>query len=120
VHGLRDERGTVTAEAAVVLPMIVLITIAMTWLVGLGATHVRAVDAARESARTVARGESVARGTSVGRRVAGPGSSVHVARQRGLVVVTVTSPVRGPGGLFDFVHSFEVRARAVAVREPES
>ncbi len=103
-----------------VLPMILLFTIGMTWLVSLGVTHVRAVDAAREAARTVARGESTGNGTSVGRRVAGPGSSIHVERQSKLVVVTVTSPVHGPGGLFDFVHPFDVHAQAVAVREPES
>ncbi|MEP6815263.1 MAG: TadE family type IV pilus minor pilin [Marmoricola sp.] len=109
-----------TAEAAVVLPMILLFTVAMTWLVSIGVTHVRAVDAAREAARTVARGEPTGRGVSVGRRVAAAGSSIHVERQHNLVVATVISPVHGPGGLFDFVHTFDVHAQAVAVQEPES
>lgn len=103
-----------------VLPMILLFTIGMAWLVSVGVTHVRAVDAAREAARTVARGESAGQGASVGRRVAATGSSIHVERQSRLVVVTVSSPVRGPGGLFGFVHTFDVHAQAVAVREPES
>ncbi|MDQ6641497.1 MAG: pilus assembly protein [Actinomycetota bacterium] len=115
-----DEWGTVTAEAAVVMPILLLFTIGMAWLVSLGVLHVRAVDAAREAARTVARGEPTAHGTSVGRRVAGAGSSVHVERRGGLVLVTVTAPVRGPGGLFGFVHRFDMHAQAVAVLEPES
>jgi hypothetical protein len=115
-----DERGTVTAEAAMVLPMILLFAVAMSWLVSIGVTHVRAVDAAREAARSVARGESTGAGAALGRRVAGSGSVVRVTSRSELVVVTVTSPVHGPGGLFDFVHTVEVRARAVAVREPVS
>ena len=120
VGGRPGEHGTVTAEAALVLPMIVLFTVGMAWLVSVGVTHVRAVDAARETARAVARGEAAGDGRSVGMRVAAAGSSIHVDRRSGTVVVTVTSPVRGPGGLFDFVHPFDVHAQAVAVREPES
>lgn len=101
-----------------VLPMILLFTVAMAWLVSLGVTHVRAVDAAREVARTVARGESG--GSAVGRQVAGEGSSIRVQRQGSLIVVTVSSPVPGPGGVFGFVHTFQVHARAVAVPEPDS
>lgn len=114
----RDERGTVTAEAAVVMPTLVLFTIGMAWLVSLGVTHVRAVDAARETARTVARGQSVGEGSAVGRRVAPSGSAIHVERGSRLVVVTVRSPVRGPGGLFGRLPTFDVHAQAVAVREP--
>lgn len=114
-----DESGTVTAEAAVVMPVVLLFTIGMAWLVSLGVTHVRAVDAARETARTVARGESVGAGSAVGRRVATAGSVIHVERGSRLVVVTVRSPVRGPGGLLGFLPSFDVHAQAVAVREPQ-
>jgi hypothetical protein len=113
-----DEAGTVTAEAAVVMPVVLLFTIALAWLVSLGVTHVRAVDAARETARAVARGESVGAGSAVGRRVATAGSAIHVERGSRLVVVTVRSPVRGPGGLLGFLPSFDVHAQAVAVREP--
>jgi hypothetical protein len=115
-----DERGTVSAEAAVVLPTILLFAVGMAWLVSIGVTHVRAVDAARETARAVARGEPTGAGAAVGGRVAGPGSSIHVERDGTVVVVTVTSPVRGPGGLFGFVHTLDVHAQAVAVLEPES
>jgi hypothetical protein len=114
-----DESGAVTAEAAVVMPVVLLFAIGLAWLVSLGVTHVRAVDAARETARTVARGESVGSGSAVGQRVATPGSVVHVERSSRLVVVTVRSPVRGPGGLFGFLPRFDVHAQAVAVREPE-
>ena len=61
---------------------------------GSASAYLRAVDAARETARTVARGESVGVGSAVGRRVATAGSAVHVERGSRLVVVTVRSPVR--------------------------
>lgn len=108
-----------TAEAAVVLPTIVLFTIAMAWLVSLGVTHVRAVDAARETARAVARGESSTSSIALGRRVATSGSTVNVGGGQGLVVVTVTSPVRGPGGLFGLLPVYDLHAEAVAAREPQ-
>ena len=70
----RDERGAVTAETAVVLPMIAVFAVGLAWLVSLGVVEVRAQDAAREAARVVARGESVAAGTAYARRVATPGA----------------------------------------------
>ncbi len=41
------------------LPVLVLVTAALAWLVALGVAQVRVVDAARETARAIARGESV-------------------------------------------------------------
>ena len=58
----RDERGAVTAETSVVLPLLVAVTLAMVWLVAVGLAQMRATDAAREAARALARGESGDRG----------------------------------------------------------
>ncbi len=41
---LRWERGTVTAEAAIVLPLIAAVCLALVWMVSIGIIQVRAVD----------------------------------------------------------------------------
>ena len=50
----------VTAEAAMVLPVLVALTAALAWVVTLGIAQVRLVDAAREAARLAARDEPAA------------------------------------------------------------
>jgi hypothetical protein len=114
----RDESGAVTAEAAVVLPVLVLFALGLAWLVALGATQVRALDAARETARALARGEDPQTSVGLGARVATPGAEIAVADEGDTVVVTVDAPVRGPGGLFEFLPSYHARATAVAAEEP--
>jgi hypothetical protein len=108
----------VTAEAAVVLPVLVLFAVGLAWLVALGATQVRALDAARETARALARGDDAATGVGLGRRVATPGARITVRDAGDTLEVTVDAPVRGPGGLFAFVPAYHVRASAVAAQEP--
>ncbi len=115
-----DQAGAVTAETAVALPVIVLFALSMAWLVGIGAVQIRAIDAARETARAVARGDGAGEAVSLGRRVAGEGSAVEVEESGEIVVVTVTSPVSGPAGLFGAWSGFRVRAQAVAAQEPRS
>lgn len=112
----RDERGVVTAEAAVVLPLLVAITMAMLWLLVVGIAQMQATDAAREAARAVARGEPVEHAERLA-LLASPGSEVAVARDAGLVVVTVTRTVTSPGGLLDAVPGARVTAEAAAVPE---
>ena len=77
----RNETGAVTAEAAVVLPVLVLFALGLAWLVALGATQVRALDAARETARALARGEDPQTSIGLGARVATAGEMVLTAEQ---------------------------------------
>jgi hypothetical protein len=113
-----DEAGAVTAETAVALPLIALFAVSMAWLVSLGITQVRALDAARETARAAARSDGAGQAVSLGRRVAPAGSRISVRRDGQAVVASVSSPVRGPAGLFGGWSSFRVRAEAVAAEEP--
>ncbi len=115
-----DESGAVTAEAAMALPVLVLFTLAMAWLVSLGVTQVRALDAAREVARAAARSDSPVDAVALGRRVAPAGSRISVDVDAELVVVRVSAPVRAPGGLFGALGAHTVQARAVAATEPTS
>lgn len=107
----------VTAETAVVLPIVVAAVMGLVWLVSLGVTQVRVVDAARETARAVARDESPARAVELGRRVAPQGSRISVTDRADTVQVLVEADVHGPGGLFRFLPAVKVDAETVAAKE---
>ena len=111
------EHGAVTAETAMALPLVAIFAVSMAWLVALGITQVRALDAARETARAAARSDGGGTAVALGRRVAPAGSRFVVGHRDGVVVVRVTSPVRG-AGLFRRWARFEVHAEAVAALEP--
>ena len=113
----RAERGAATAELALVLPLLVGMTVGLAWLLAVGAAQIRAVDAARETARALARGDDEAVAVARGTRVAPEGSTVSARWVGNEVRVTVTGSVRGPGGLFENLPAPEVRAEAVAVAE---
>ncbi len=119
LHRRRGELGAVTAETAVVLPLLALFTVAMVWLVCVGLTQVRAMDAAREVARAAARSESSGEATSLGRQVAPAGSTISVHHGGQTVVATVQSPVRGPVGILGKLAGVHVTGRAVAAQEPD-
>ena len=114
---LRSERGAVTAELVVALPVLLAVTLALVWLIGLGVGQVRVVDGAREAARAVARGDDVPTARSLATEVAGDGATVRIDQTGGLVVVTVERAVTGPGALLG--HLSGVRLRATAVTTPE-
>lgn len=117
MRGARDERGAVTAEAALILPLLAVFAMAMAWMIALGISAVRVQDAAREAARVVARGDPVGVGRSYALRVAPGGSTIAIRADGSEVTVVVTSRVRPPGGLLGFVPGVEVHGRAVAVTE---
>lgn len=114
----RTAEGAVTAETALALPLLLGVTVAMVWLVALAATQVRVVDAARETARAVARDEPVASAVALGRRVAPTGSRFDVAADGEVVRVRVAAEVAGPGGLLEFLPPVTLDAQAVAAAEP--
>ena len=112
------QRGSVTAETVMVLPVLVSLALGLVWVVALAATQVRVVDAARETARTAARDDSRSSAVALGRRVAPAGATVTVRDDGGTVVARVRATVGGPRGLFGFVPRVAVDAEAVAAKEP--
>jgi hypothetical protein len=102
-----------------VLPVLVLLTLALVWLLALAAAQTRVVDAAREVARAVARDEPRAAALALGRRVAPEGADIRVRTGDGHVVVDVSAVVRGPGGLIRFLPGVTVEAEAVAAAEQQ-
>lgn len=114
----RDERGAVTAELAMVLPLLLAVTAGLVWFLVVGLGQVRVTDAAREAARALARGESVGTATEVATTIAPTGAGVEVSQSGGLVEVTVTARVEGPGGVLAAVPGADVESTATAALEP--
>lgn len=102
------------------LPLLVAVTAGLAWLLAVGAAQVRAVDAARETARAVARGDPVPEAVALGRRVAPEGATVSVSDGGGRVTVVVTGPVPGPGAVLAGLAGVSVHAEAVAAVEDTS
>ena len=115
--GRRAQRGAVTAELALGLPLLLAVTVGLVWLLAVGAGQVRVVDAAREGARSIARGDPEAVAFDRATTVAGEGSRVSASRDGDEVVVTVSRKVSGPGRLFDFLPGITLEAEAVAASE---
>ncbi|MER5948921.1 TadE family protein [Streptomyces sp. NPDC001904] len=110
--GRDRDRGFVTAEAAVVLPVLVAFTMALVWAVVAASEQIRCVDAARTGARAVARQEPESAAVAAAREAAPRGARVEVRREGELVRVTVLARAAGPGPL-----GVELSAEAVAAAE---
>ncbi len=95
----RDNQGSVTAEAAMVLPVIVAFVIVLIWLITVGIAQVRVVDAARDTARALARGDDEVVAVAVGLRSAPTDADATVTRDGSTVTVEVTSVQTAPGWL---------------------
>jgi hypothetical protein len=115
----RDERGAVTAELTMALPMLVVVTCALAWVLALGSTQLRLVDAAREVARAVARGDDQQSAIEVGRRVAPEGARFTVVTQGGQVVVGVSAPAGDRGPAESLLPDLTLRAEATALAEED-
>jgi Flp pilus assembly protein TadG len=112
---MRRERGSVTAEAAVVLPAIVLVIAALVGAITVVTAQLRCQDGAREAARAAARSETPEVVAGLARRAAPDGSVVTVTSAGDQITVTVQSRVHILGGLLP---SMTVTGRAVALAEP--
>ena len=107
----------VTAEAAVVLPVLLLVLAGAVAAVTVVGAQLRCVDAAREGARAAARGESEATVSGLADRLAPEGAVASVTSDAAEVRVTVT--VRAaPLGPLPF--AVTLYGSAVAVRDPGS
>jgi Flp pilus assembly protein TadG len=115
----RKQRGSVTAETAIVVPVLVVVLFAGLWVVGVLIAGVRCGDAARDVARAIARGESETTATAIGQRVAPPGAEIAVSRQGDDVVVSVNAAVRADRALLRLLPSVDVGSRATVQLEPD-
>ena len=111
----RDDAGTVTAELAAALPVLVLVLAVALTAVGMAAARVRLQDVAREAARLAARGD-VAAARRIAQQVA-PGSQLRLISADGEVVAVLSATVHP---LTHVLPGLGVEERAVAAIEPSS
>jgi hypothetical protein len=93
--GHRQERGSVTAELAVGLPVVALLLVAVLTLVAASTAQMRAADAARAAARALAVGEDEAAVHAAALKVGGRDADLTLVRDGEWVEVIVTRPVAG-------------------------
>ncbi|MFD5785391.1 TadE family type IV pilus minor pilin [Streptomyces sp. NPDC087866] len=112
--GRRDDRGAVTAEAAMVIPVLAVFALALLWALMAASAQIRCVDAARAGARAAARSEPAPQVREAALSAAPDGASVAVERAGALWRVRVTAPTPGPARL-----AVTLRADAAAAAEDE-
>nr|WP_228508608.1 TadE family protein [Herbiconiux sp. VKM Ac-1786] len=86
---MAEERGSVAAEFAVVLPAAAIVLVMGLGLVQLGTVQVRLTDAAADAARLIGRGESADARVAA----AHPGATMTESRTGAVVCVTVSARV---------------------------
>lgn len=85
------DAGYVTAEAAMVVPALVLLTGLLLWGLAAVGAQIMCVDAARAGARAAARSEAPGDVLRVARAAAPPGAAVRLSHPAGMVRVRVTA-----------------------------
>ncbi|WP_327728418.1 pilus assembly protein [Streptomyces sp. NBC_00487] len=96
---LGGDGGFVTAEAAMVLPVLLLFATALVWALFAACAQIQVVDAARAGARAAARQDPPAAVVAAARKTAPDGAEVSVGREGDFVRVVVSAPAPGPDGL---------------------
>lgn len=116
---VRTQRGAVTAELAMAIPVLVALTVGLVWLLSVGFAQVRMIDAARETARALARGDDPAEALAVGQHVAPAGARFTISESDGLVTVRATGPAGDSGLEVRWLPDVELSAQAVALVEDD-
>ncbi|NUK10810.1 pilus assembly protein [Streptomyces lunaelactis] len=93
------DRGSVTAEAAVAVPALVVFAMALVWALMAASAQIQCVDAARAGARAAARSEPRAAALAAARSAAPEGARVTLGRAGELWRVRVEAKAPGPGAL---------------------
>ncbi|RNL72157.1 TadE family type IV pilus minor pilin [Streptomyces sp. I6] len=106
------ERGSVTAEAALAVPALVVLTMALVWALMAASAQIQCVDAARAGARAAARSEAEAAVVSAARSAAPPGAKISLGRDGDFWRVRVEAPSPGPAA-----PSLTLAAEAVSLAE---
>lgn len=86
----------VSVEIALSLALVLLFALMGTWLLAAGQLQARLTDAARATARELARGHSAAEAIAVGHRIT-PDARVEVLRDDTIIKVSAHQELHGPG-----------------------
>ncbi|HEX7352956.1 TadE family type IV pilus minor pilin [Brachybacterium sp.] len=115
---LRDDRGSATAETAIVLPVVVVMVVLVLFTgAGLG-SQLRLESAARGAARELARGEDAATAVAVAQRIGGEDIEVTTSVDGPWVQVKVGRTLSAPAGPLAGAR-WTLTADAEARREPQ-
>lgn len=96
---MKQERGTVTAESALVLPLLAAFAMSLVWMVTVMITQVQTVDAARDAARALAQGDARDIVLARAQDTAPEGARIEVSGTHGSVTVSVSTEAVAPGWL---------------------
>jgi Flp pilus assembly protein TadG len=88
------DRGAVTVELALALPVLCVLVWVALWAVGSAATQLACIDAARAGARAAARGESAQAVAELTRSVAPAGATITTVATVESVTVAVAARTR--------------------------
>ncbi|WP_234356750.1 TadE family type IV pilus minor pilin [Streptomyces sp. NBRC 110028] len=103
--GIGSDRGFVTAEAAVALPVLALFALMLIWSLMAASAQLSCVDAARAGARAAARSEPRDAVMDAVRSAAPRGARVELWRDGDLMRVRVRTHAVGPGPLALRLHA---------------
>ncbi|MEV8376843.1 TadE family type IV pilus minor pilin [Kribbella sp. NPDC056861] len=113
----RSDHGAITAEAALVLPVLLAFLALGLWVVGTVITNIRCIDAARDTARAAARGESEEIARQLGERAAPQGATITITQTGTTIHVEVTAAPASPPGLLRALPHPNAHATAVIQAE---
>lgn len=112
---MHRDRGSVTLEAALALPALLLVAVALMWAMGVGFTALAMGDAVRTSARLLARGEDAEHVMSL-LQVSLPDSNLDLESRGSDIVVTAQRFMTVPLPVFRDL-GFTITQSAVAPLE---
>ncbi|WP_350279403.1 TadE family type IV pilus minor pilin [Kribbella sp. HUAS MG21] len=99
--------------------MLVLLLLLGIWSIGLVVLNIRCIDAARDVARAVARGEPADQAKSIGHRTV-PNGTITITRDASDIHVTVTATPTNKPPLLTLMTPAEITATATLQTEPET
>jgi Flp pilus assembly protein TadG len=111
------DTGYVTAETAMVLPVLALVLGAALWAIAVAGAQLRCIDAARDGARAAARGESDAVAVAAAQAAAPAGAQIELRHEGGRIVVIVRARVGGATGPLGRIPAPTAEATATADSE---
>jgi hypothetical protein len=104
---------------ALALPVLVSLLLLGIWSIGLVVLNIRCIDAARDVARAVARGESPDQAKAIGRRTV-PTGTIVINRDASDIQVTVTAIPADKPPLLAFLSPTSLTATATLQAEPDT
>lgn len=109
----KDENAIVTAEAAMVVPWLLLAGLLLINIISIGITQVELVDASREAARMIARGDDTSAAFANAKKLAPTNTQFTKSNSDGFITVVANKKVSIMGGWY----SLNLEAEAVTTAE---